>query len=71
MKCLVVDDSLTMRRIVASVLKTIGVNEVVEASNGAEGLAKAAPFDSIILAAAAPTMPLALLHQLARGGRMI
>ena len=40
MKCLVVDDSLTMRRIVASALKTIGVNEVVEASNGAEGLAK-------------------------------
>ena len=39
--------------------------------DGAEGLAKAAPFDSIILAAAAPTLPQALLHQLARGGRMI
>ncbi len=32
---------------------------------------KAAPFDSIILAAAAPRMPQALLPQLARGGRMI
>jgi protein-L-isoaspartate(D-aspartate) O-methyltransferase len=39
--------------------------------DGAAGLEKAAPFDSIILAAAAPEMPQALLHQLARGGRMI
>ncbi|HTP61432.1 MAG TPA: protein-L-isoaspartate(D-aspartate) O-methyltransferase [Burkholderiales bacterium] len=39
--------------------------------DGAAGLETAAPFDSIILAAAAPEMPLALLHQLARGGRMI
>jgi protein-L-isoaspartate(D-aspartate) O-methyltransferase len=39
--------------------------------DGAAGLDKAAPFDSIILAAAAPQMPQALLHQLARGGRMI
>jgi len=39
--------------------------------DGAAGLEKAAPFDSIILAAAAPQMPQALLHQLARGGRMI
>ena len=39
--------------------------------DGAAGLEKAAPFDSIILAAAAPEMPQALLPQLARGGRMI
>jgi protein-L-isoaspartate(D-aspartate) O-methyltransferase len=39
--------------------------------DGAAGLEKAAPFDSIILAAAAPEMPRALLPQLARGGRMI
>ena len=39
--------------------------------DGAVGLEKAAPFDSIILAAAAPEMPQALLRQLARGGRMI
>jgi protein-L-isoaspartate(D-aspartate) O-methyltransferase len=39
--------------------------------DGAAGLDKAAPFDSIILAAAAPQMPQALLQQLARGGRMI
>ena len=39
--------------------------------DGAAGLEKAAPFDSIIVAAAAPEMPQALLRQLARGGRMI
>jgi protein-L-isoaspartate(D-aspartate) O-methyltransferase len=40
-------------------------------ADGAAGMEKAAPFDSIILAAAAPRMPQALLPQLARGGRMI
>ena len=39
--------------------------------DGAAGLEKAAPFDSIILAAAAPVLPQALLRQLAPGGRMI
>jgi protein-L-isoaspartate(D-aspartate) O-methyltransferase len=39
--------------------------------DGAAGMEKAAPFDSIIVAAAAPEMPQALLQQLARGGRMI
>ena len=38
--------------------------------DGASGIDKAAPFDSIIVAAAAPQMPQALLQQLARGGRM-
>jgi protein-L-isoaspartate(D-aspartate) O-methyltransferase len=40
-------------------------------ADGAAGIEKAAPFDSIILAAAAPEMPRALLQQLALGGRMI
>ena len=39
--------------------------------DGAAGMEKAAPFDSIIVAAAAPRMPQDLLPQLARGGRMI
>ena len=39
--------------------------------DGAAGLEKAAPFDSIILAAAASGLPQALLRQLAPGGRMI
>jgi len=39
--------------------------------DGADGLDKAAPFDSIIVAAAADEAPPALLRQLARGGRMV
>jgi two-component system chemotaxis response regulator CheY len=40
MKCLVVDDSATMRRIVANALKAIGYADVVEAGDGKEALAK-------------------------------
>lgn len=40
-------------------------------ADGSMGLPEAAPFDSIILAAAAPVIPKALLTQLAPGGRMI
>jgi protein-L-isoaspartate(D-aspartate) O-methyltransferase len=39
--------------------------------DGALGLEKAAPFDSIVVAAAAPELPAALLRQLAPGGRMV
>ena len=39
--------------------------------DGAMGLASAAPYDSIILAAAAPQVPQALLQQMAPGGRMM
>ena len=40
-------------------------------ADGSVGLADAAPFDTIILAAAAMRVPQALLGQLAMGGRMI
>ncbi|WP_417067645.1 protein-L-isoaspartate(D-aspartate) O-methyltransferase [Niveibacterium terrae] len=40
-------------------------------ADGSVGLIEAAPFDSIILAAAAPVIPKALLTQLAPGGRMV
>jgi protein-L-isoaspartate(D-aspartate) O-methyltransferase len=40
-------------------------------ADGNLGLAEAAPFDSIILAAAARQLPQAVLQQLAIGGRMI
>lgn len=39
--------------------------------DGNLGLPEAAPFDTIIVAAAAPQVPLALLEQLAMGGRLI
>lgn len=40
-------------------------------ADGRTGLEQAAPFDSIILAAASSEVPEALLQQLARGGRMV
>lgn len=40
-------------------------------ADGSVGLAEAAPFDSIIVAAATAAMPRALLEQLAPGGRLI
>ncbi len=40
-------------------------------ADGTHGLPEAAPFDGIIVAAAAPRVPGALLQQLAPGGRMI
>lgn len=40
MKCLVVDDSATMRRIMVNALKTIGYADIVEAGDGQEALTK-------------------------------
>ena len=40
-------------------------------ADGTQGLPEAAPFDGIIVAAATPGIPSALLQQLAPGGRMI
>ncbi len=40
-------------------------------SDGARGLPEAAPFDGVILAAAAARVPAALLEQLAAGGRLV
>lgn len=47
LKFLVVDDSVTMRRIVVNSLKTIGHNEFVEAGDGREALTKLQSDDSI------------------------
>jgi len=40
MKCLVVDDSATMRRIVVNALNSIGIADVVEAGGGSDALEK-------------------------------
>jgi two-component system, chemotaxis family, chemotaxis protein CheY len=40
LKFLIVDDSLTMRRIVVNTLKTIGYDQVLEAADGKDALAK-------------------------------
>ena len=47
LKFLIVDDSLTMRRIVANSLKNLGYEDFVEAGDGREALSKLAGDDSI------------------------
>jgi two-component system chemotaxis response regulator CheY len=51
MKALVVDDSLTIRRIVIKALSIVGINDAVEAGDGAEAVkaAEGAQFDLILL----------------------
>lgn len=49
MKCLCVDDSATMRRIVLNALKTIGITDVIEAADGAEALAKCDASVSLVI----------------------
>ena len=50
MRFLVVDDSSTMRRIIINTLNKLGYQEIVEASNGREGIDKlsAAEVDMVI-----------------------
>ncbi len=51
LRFLVVDDSVTMRRIVSKCLMDIGADEVVEAADGMDALGKlasAGPFDVIL-----------------------
>jgi two-component system chemotaxis response regulator CheY len=48
MKCLVVDDSGTMRRIIINALKTIGYTDAVEAADGQEALDRMAAIELVI-----------------------
>jgi len=47
LKFLVVDDSVTMRRIVANSLRNLGHNNIVEAGDGKEAIAKLEADDSL------------------------
>jgi protein-L-isoaspartate(D-aspartate) O-methyltransferase len=46
-------------------------NVRVEVGDGSQGFAEAAPFDAILVAAAAPAVPQPLIDQLAEGGRLV
>jgi two-component system chemotaxis response regulator CheY len=48
MKILVVDDSATMRRIIINNLKAAGYEDLVEASNGVEGLSNMAGVELVL-----------------------
>lgn len=62
----------TLARDAAQRLKRLGYDNVkVSAGDGAAGWPEHGPFDSIIVTAAAPKVPPALVDQLKMGGRMI
>ncbi len=52
-------------------LQALGYDVAVTIGDGTQGLESAAPFDAILVAAAAPTVPEALRAQLAMGGRLV
>lgn len=55
-----------------AVLDTLGYGTViVRAGDGYDGWPEAAPFDGIIVTAAAPEVPRLLVEQLAEGGRLV
>lgn len=56
----------------ARILKDLGLSNVqVHTGDGSLGLAEFAPYDAILVAAAAPWPPKALLSQMADGGRLV
>jgi protein-L-isoaspartate(D-aspartate) O-methyltransferase len=53
-------------------LRSLGYHNVtIHIIDGSEGFAEAAPYDAILVAAAAPTTPKPLIEQLAEGGRLV
>lgn len=53
-------------------LESLGYTNITSIfGNGYEGYAPEAPYDKIIVTAAAPFLPVALIHQLSKNGRMI
>ena len=53
-------------------LAELGVKNVeVLVGDGSQGIASHAPYDAILVSAAAPSIPKSLLHQLSVGGRMV
>ncbi len=52
-------------------LDALGIEATLAVGDGSEGWSEHAPYDAIIVGAAAPEMPGALLAQLADGGRLI
>jgi protein-L-isoaspartate(D-aspartate) O-methyltransferase len=61
-----------LSRRAARALQALGVrNATLLVGDGARGYPPAAPYDAIVVAAAAPAAPAALLEQLAVGGRLV
>jgi len=61
-----------LARLAREALRTTGVRKAtVVVGDGTRGLARFAPFDAVVVSAAAPEVPPALVEQLAEGGRLV
>jgi protein-L-isoaspartate(D-aspartate) O-methyltransferase len=61
-----------LARVAARLLSDLGfVNVFVHVGDGSRGLPEQAPYDAILVTAAAPQVPAALLEQLGEGGRLV
>lgn len=62
----------SLARSAEAVLDQLGLNNVtVVVGDGSQGLREHAPYDAILVSAAAPRVPKSLLDQLGDGGRMV
>ena len=62
----------SLARCAEEVLRRLGYSNVsVLVRDGSQGLPERAPFDAIVVSAAAPKIPQALFEQLREGGRMV
>jgi protein-L-isoaspartate(D-aspartate) O-methyltransferase len=62
----------TLAERAAAVLERLGYSNVtVVQGDGSQGLPEAAPFDAIVVSAAAPRVPAPLMDQLRDGGRLV
>ena len=67
-----VERHASLARSAEATLARLGYSNVnVFVGDGSQGLPERAPFDAIIVAAAAPQVPASLFEQLAEGGRMV
>jgi protein-L-isoaspartate(D-aspartate) O-methyltransferase len=67
-----VERHASLARSAQEVLQRLGYRNVfVAVGDGSEGLLERAPFEAVIVSAAAPRIPAALFDQLQEGGRMI
>jgi len=72
MKIIIIDDETLARSIVKEYLQRHPQLELVaECGDGFEGLPTFAPFDKVLVTAAAPQIPEKLLQQLKFGGMMV
>ena len=67
-----IERHVSLARSAATILAGLGLNNVrVTVGDGSQGWREFAPFDAMLISAAAPSVPQSLLEQLSESGRMV